>query len=196
MTEFLKILAVAAGLGMDAMSVCMAVGVRWNGPGQRFRLAWHMGLFQFLMPVAGWLAGWKLAELLRSVGCYVAAALVFAVGAKMLYEAIRSHPGSVAQQAEHEVEKALHARPKDPTRGWSLVALSVATSLDALVVGFSLGLRGERIWAASAVIGVVAALMALAGVAIGKRAGAKFGRPAELAGAVLLMCLGVSFLWL
>ena len=50
-----QILVVALGLGMDAMSVCMGVGVRWHGPGQKLRLAWHMGLFQFLMPILGWL---------------------------------------------------------------------------------------------------------------------------------------------
>jgi len=182
------ILALAVGLGMDAMSVCMAVGVRWHGPRQKLRLAWHMGLFQFLMPILGWLAGRQLAGLLQSVGTYVAAALVFAVGAKMLYEAIRSRPGAVA-------EKELHLEPKDPTRGWSLVALSVATSIDALVAGFSLALKGGQIWRASIVIGLVAALMALAGVILGQKIGKALGRPAELVGAVVLMALAAWFLW-
>jgi len=178
------------------MSVCISLGVRWHGARQRFRLAWHMGLFQFLMPVAGWFAGQQLAELLRSVGSYLAAALVFAIGAKMLYEALRSRPGALEQHAEEIVEHAVRAKRRDPTRGWSLVALSVATSLDALVAGFSLGLRGEGIWRASIVIGVVAGLMALAGVIIGKRLGKAFGRTAEIAGGLVLMALGVSFLWL
>jgi putative Mn2+ efflux pump MntP len=77
------------------------------------------------------------------------------------------------------------------------VVLSVATSLDALVVGFSLRLKdmGAQIWLTSAVIGVVAAAMSLAGVIIGKHAGKRLGRWAEVGGAVLLMGLGVSFLW-
>jgi len=194
--SFAKILLLAVGLGMDALSACMAVGVRWHGRRQKFRLAWHMGLFQFLMPLVGWATGKELAGLLRTVGSCAAAALVFAVGAKMFLEALRSRPGTVAVETEHLIEKQLHVRAKDPTRGWSLVALSVATSIDALVVGLSLGLRGERIWAASLLIGVVAAAMALGGVVIGKRLGRRFGRPAELAGAVLLMGLGISFLWL
>lgn len=189
-------LVVAAGLGMDAMSVCMGVGVRWHGPRQKFRLAWHMGMFQFLMPILGWLAGKQLAGLVQSVGRYLAAALVFAVGVKMLYEALRSRPGVVAEDAEQFVEKELRIRPGDPTRGWSLVALSVATSIDALVVGVSLGLKGASIWQESIIIGIVAGLMALTGVAIGKRAGKALGRHAEAAGAVVLMGLGVSFLWM
>ena len=192
----LKIVALAVGLGMDAMSVCAAIGVRWHGTRQRFRLAWHMGLFQFLMPILGWLAGRQLAELLRSVGSYLAAALLFAIGAKMLYEALRGHPGIIEEQAEEMVQRAVHIKRRDPTRGWSLILLSVATSLDALMVGFSLGLKGERIWQASIVIGIVAALMALIGVTLGKRAGRAFGKPAEIVGAIILMALGVSFLCL
>ena len=171
------------------MSVSAAVGVRWHGPRQKFRLAWHMGLFQFLMPVLGWLGGAQLAALLEKVGSYVAAALVFAVACKMLHEAVRSHPGAAPEAVAEAVA------PRDPTRGWSLMVLSVATSLDALVVGFSLGVKGASsiIWPSLA-IGVIAAAMSLAGVMIGKSLGARFGKPAEIAGAVVLMLLAVSFL--
>ena len=191
----LRIIAIAIGLGMDAMSVCMSVGVRWNGPRQRFRLAWHMGLFQLLMPIIGWSVGSQLAYLLHRVGSYVAAALVFAIGLKMLYEALRGRPGAAEERTEQLTENLLHVKSRDPTRGWSLILLSVATSLDALVVGVSLGLRGERIWQISIVIGVVAGLMAMIGVAIGKRIGKAFGTHAEIFGALVLMGLGVSFLY-
>jgi putative Mn2+ efflux pump MntP len=197
--EPLEVLAIAVALGLDAMSVSAAIGVRWHGPRQKFRLAWHMGLFQFLMPVLGWLAGARLASLLEEVGSYVAAALVFAVAGKMLYEAVKSHPGA-AQEAVATATTLAAAtttatsRP-DPTRGWSLMALTVATSLDALVVGFSLGLKGTSsiIWP-SLVIGVIAAAMSLAGVMVGKSLGDRFGKPAEIAGAIVLMLLAVSFL--
>jgi putative Mn2+ efflux pump MntP len=193
--ELLHTLAIAVGLGMDAMSVCAAVGVRWHGRRQKFRLAWHMGLFQFLMPILGWLTGSRLAGVLEAVGTYVAAALVFAVGAKMLYEALRAHPGAAAEGAQHAVEPAGRAGGADPTRGWSLMVLSVATSLDALVVGFSLGLRGTAsIWWTSVAIGLTAGAMALAGVVVGQRVGRAIGRPAEIVGAVVLMLLAVSFL--
>lgn len=189
----LEIIAIAAGLGLDAMSVSAAVGVRWHGPRQKFRLAWHMGLFQFLMPVTGYLAGAQIASFAQQFGSYIAAGLVFAVAAKMLYEAIRSHPGS-AEEAVADAAQSAKTR-QDPTRGWSLVALSVATSLDALVVGFSLGLKGEDsiVWP-SLVIGVAAAAMSLTGVVVGKRLGTRFGKPAEIAGAVVLILLAVSFL--
>lgn len=190
--ESLNVIAISVGLGMDAMSVCMGVGVKWHGPRQRFRMAWHMGLFQFLMPIAGWFAGQGLAQILQSAGKYLAAALVVAVGAKMLWEALKSHPGALAEGVE---EKTVH-HPADPTRGWSLMVLSVATSIDALVVGFSLALKGEDIFATSIVIGIVAASMALLGIIIGKRIGEKLGRHAEVVGAAILIGLGLSFVFI
>ena len=187
----LETLGLAVGLGADAMSVCVAVGVRWHGRRQKFRLAWHMGLFQSIMPILGWLAGQRIATLLAGVGGYLAAALVGAVGCKMLYEALKSRPASLAERVG-----AAAAPRRDPTRGWSLVALSLATSIDALVVGFSLGLRGRGIWQASVIIGLVAALMALVGVNLGRRLGAAIGARAEIAGAVILLGLAAAFIFI
>ncbi len=185
---------------MDAMSVCASIGVKWHGARQKFRLSFHMGLFQFFMPILGWLAGQELARYIAGVGKYIAAVLVIGIGAKMLYEAIKSHPGGAAEGAEHAIEHQLHMHPKDPTRGWSLVVLSVATSIDALVAGFALGVdvrgaaaEGAGIWIASVIIGVVAAAMSLFGVIVGRRLGQAFGRRAEFAGAIVLILLGASF---
>lgn len=178
-------LALAVGLGMDAMSVSASVGVRWHGGHQKFRLAWHMGLFQFLMPVIGWSVGSRFAYMLRDFATWIAAILVFAIGAHMLYEAVRA----VSDEAEHSPDD----KRRDPTKGWSLIALSVATSIDALVAGVSLGLQQHDIWLVSVIIGIVAAIMALIGVVLGKRIGTVIGKPAEIIGSVVLMLLAVSF---
>jgi putative Mn2+ efflux pump MntP len=114
----------------------------------------------------------------------------------MLYEALKARPGAAAEGAGRLAAHEGTGPARDPTRGWSLMALSVATSLDALVVGVSLGLkRATEIWWASAVIGVVAGLMALTGVVVGQHVGRRFGKAAEVVGAVVLMGLGVSFLF-
>ncbi len=193
-----NVIAIAVALGMDAMSVCLAIGVRWHGPGQKFRLAFHMGLFQFFMPVVGWYLGQAVASLVSGVGKYIASAMVFAVGVKMLYEVVKKRPGALAEAAEHAAEKELHIHVADPTRGLSLVLLSLATSIDALVVGFSVALasQGDNIWQVSIVIGIVAAIMSLMGVVLGRRIGQALGKWAEAFGAVVLMLLGVCFLWM
>ena len=188
------LLIIAIALGLDAMSVCMAVGVRWHGWRQKVRLAAAMGGFQFIMPLLGWQLGSRLAGPICSWGTYLAAACVALVGAKMLIESWRSHPGATAEAIEHEVERDLHLKTTDPTRGWSLVLLAVATSIDALVVGFSLGLKETSIWETSITIGLAAAAMALVGVVLGRRIGVALGRPAEFLGGMVLIGLGVSFL--
>lgn len=185
------------GLGMDAMSVAAAIGVKWNGPHQKFRLSWHMGLAQFLMPCIGFAIGHPLANLLSSYGKWAAAVLVGGLGVKMLLEATRSHPGGVVEKAEHAKQKIMH---QDPTKGFSLIALSVATSLDALVVGFSLSLRSSsqftftHVLYDATIIGLIACLMALLGVIVGQRLGTAFGKWAEIVGALVLILLAVSFL--
>jgi putative Mn2+ efflux pump MntP len=182
---------------MDAMSVSAAIGVKWHGPRQRFRLAWHMGLFQFAMPLAGYFLGSRLAGGIQAFGSVIAGLLVAGLGAKMLYESLKTHPADVTEKTEHAVERLVHTHPKDPTRGWSLIVLSVADSIDALVAGFSLGISRQQdggigIFLCSLIIGIVTAVMSLIGVIIGQRAGQAFGRWAELAGAVVLIGVGIS----
>ncbi len=191
--HILSVAGLAVGLGADAMSVSAAVGVRWHGRRRTFRLALHMGLFQFFMPILGWLAGRRLAGPLQAIGTYVAAAMIFALGLKMLIEAIRAGP-ALADEAEEAIERRITHHRRDPTRGCSLLMLAFATSIDALVAGFSLGLRGEQIYTASVIIGAVAAGMSVLGVTIGKQAGKAFGRAAEITGALILMGLGIAFL--
>ena len=80
----------------------------------------------------------------------------------------------------------------DPSRGWTLVALSVATSIDALAVGFSLAMLRVPVWQPAVVIGVTAAALSLAGIWLGKRAGSGLGRRAGVAGGILLILIGVK----
>lgn len=79
----------------------------------------------------------------------------------------------------------------DPTRGWSLVGLSVATSIDALAVGLTFGLVGMAIWTPALVIGITASLMTLVGTGLGRRVGIHLGEWAERAGGIVLMVIGI-----
>ena len=191
----LDIILLSIGLGADVLSVCAAIGVRWHGPRQIVRLATHMGLFQFGMPLIGYLVGQQLAGTLASFGRYLAAALVAAIGVKMFIEAWKNHAGEFDEAIDTAVEHALHMHPEDPTHGRSIIILSIATSLDALVAGFSLGIHDANIWSASVVIGIAAALMAIIGVLLGRFIGKALGRPAEFIGAGVLVALAIKFLF-
>lgn len=81
-----------------------------------------------------------------------------------------------------------------PTRGWTLVTLSVATSIDALAVGLSLAFLGESIWRPSAVIGLVAAALTAVGLKFGSRFGSRWGKWAEILGGCVLLLIGARIL--
>jgi putative Mn2+ efflux pump MntP len=182
------VIGIAFGLAMDAFAVAIAAGMTIRPITGRhvFRLAFHFGLFQFMMPVLGWLAGQTLHQWISAFDHWIAFGLLAFIGGKMIWESFHSE--------EHRENRG------DPTRGWLLLTLSVATSIDALAVGLSLAFLKVSIWTPSVVIGIVAAGMTALGIAFGSRVGARFGSWAERAGGLVLVGIGirilVSHLWL
>lgn len=134
------------------------------------------------MPVAGWLLGYHLAHLAMRWGPWVAFALLFVIGARMAYESAVHHEDPTACA--------------DPTRGLSLVNLSVATSLDALGVGVGLGMLGKELFLPALVIGLTAGAMTWGAMRLGDRLSAKFGRRMGILGGVVLMVIAVKLLLL
>lgn len=179
---WIEILGIAVGLAMDAFAVAVAAGlaVRPLTGHHVFRMAFHFGLFQFLMPVIGWLAGRTVAAAIRDYDHWVAFGLLAFVGGKMLWEAFRG---------EEETKR------DDPTRGWTLVILSIATSLDALAVGLSMAFLQISIWVPSVVIGLVAGAFTTVGILSGSRIGTKLGRWPQVAGGLVLVGIGLRILF-
>ncbi len=175
-------MGIAVGLAMDALAVAIATGiVLGNVSGrQTFRLSFHFGLFQFLMPVVGWLAGLSVERYLSGYDHWLAFGLLGFIGGKMIYEALRGGEGERAAV--------------DPTRGVSLVLLSVATSVDALAVGLSLGVMRIRIWYPAVVIGLVAGCLTAAGMHLGAPLGNRLGRKMEVFGGLVLIGIGFKIL--
>lgn len=178
-----NILGIAVGLAMDAFAVSIAAGLSIPRltRGHVFRMAWHFGLFQSMMPIVGWLAGKAMARYIVAYDHWVAFSLLALIGGKMLYEAAA---GGVA-------------RPKmqsDPTRGVTLLVLSVATSVDALAVGLSLAFLKVSIWLPAVVIGLVAGVLTMVGICFGNRLGERYEHWAQAAGGTVLLAIGVHIL--
>lgn len=175
------ILAIAFGLAMDAFAVSVAAGITVERLTGRhvFRLAWHFGLFQFLMPVLGWLAGRTVADSISAFSHWVAFALLAYVGGKMLWEAF----GQSQERSR-----------SDPTRGLLMVTLSVATSLDALAVGLSMAVMSITIWVPALVIGLVAGGLTTVGIIFGSRIGGRWGKRAEILGGLVLLGIATRIL--
>jgi len=180
---WISLFAIAVALAMDAFAVAIVSGLTLNPLTGRhvFRLSFHFGLFQALMPVLGWAAGSAVHRYIASFDHWVAFGLLAFIGGKMLHEAFGHEEGE--------------ERPRtDPTRGLRLVLLAVATSIDAFAVGLSLAILGSTIVVPAIVIGLVAAAFTAVGMLLGRRIGALWGKRVEIAGGFILIGIGVKTL--
>jgi len=176
------LLGIAVGLSMDAAAVTLAASIRLRPVTWKpiLRMAAAFGFFQFLMPVLGWLAGSRLVQYIQNYDHWVAFGLLVMVGGHMLWESF-----------EKEREDAT---AQDPSRGLTLLLLSVATSLDALAVGLSFSVLHVSIWMPAVVIGLVTFLLSVVAGRLGGRLGLVFGKSMDRLGGLILIAIGVKIL--
>ncbi len=180
---FFTSIMLGAGLAMDAFSVSLANGL--NEPAMKQRrmcgVAGIFSLFQFAMPMIGWICVSTVARLFgvfEKFIPWIALILLGFIGGKMLYEGIKNK--------EDEEEKAAVGLK-------GLLVQGVATSIDALSVGFTIS---EYNWLeavlACLVIGIVTFLICYAGLGIGKKAGTKLAGKAGILGGAILIFIGLE----
>jgi manganese efflux pump family protein len=174
----LSLLAIAVALAMDAFAVAVVTGLTRSPlkTVQVLRMTSSFGLFQALMPVLGWAAGTAIRDEISATDHWVAFVLLAFVGGKMMWTGLR---GDEATRVA-----------SDPTAGWSLLLLSVATSVDALAVGLSLAMLKTGIVFPAVVIGITAAVLTAIGMLLGRHIGAVWGRRVEVLGGVVLVLIG------
>lgn len=171
-----EILIIAIGLAMDAFAVSLGVAASRGNMSFRptFRLSFHFGLFQFMMPVIGWGVGYKIVDYL-TINNWIAFGLLVFVGTRMILSGFREEP----------VEKK-----RDLTKGISLIILSIATSIDALAIGFSLAMLKLDIWYPSVIIGIITSILSLIAIYMGKKLNTGFGNKMEIIGGIILLAIG------
>jgi manganese efflux pump family protein len=179
--SLITIFLLAVALGVDAFSVAIGIGAvnRKTSWAPVLRLSAAFGVFQFAMPLMGWIAGSTVAEMIRNFDHWIAFALLAFVGGKMIREGF---------EKEETEGKA------DQTRGLPLLLLSIATSIDALAVGFSFSLLGTAILFPAVIIGLVCFCMTAVGMIFGEGLARIFGRKVEVAGGLVLIAIGVKIL--
>ena len=175
------VVALAFGLAMDAFAVSIASSIMLGRVNARqvFRFAWHFGFFQSAMLLSGWVGGRLVADLIRSWDHWVAFTLLVFIGCRAIVTSFG---------------KDDDRRAYDPTKGWSLVLLSVATSIDALAAGVSLAAIGSGVVFAGLVVGLTAAALSAVGMLGGSRLGRAFGRHLERVGGSVLILIGLKVL--
>jgi putative Mn2+ efflux pump MntP len=178
------VLGIAFALAMDAFAVSLGISTALGETTktQRLRLAFYFGFFQFLMPILGWSVGQSVQKYIQAFDHWVAFGLLLFIGGKMIYESF-------------EFRKKGKKYDSDPTKGFSLLLLSVATSLDALAVGLSFALLGVGIVYPAAVIGLVAFILTLLGMKMGALLGHLIKKRGELLGGIILILIGVVILF-
>lgn len=181
--DSLSLIAVAVALALDAFAVALAAGAVLRPLSFRpcFRLAFHFGLFQALMPVVGWLAGLSVQSFVATWSHWIAFALLLYIGGRMIHEALLIEEGQ--------------ERNNDPSRGMTMVGLAVATSIDALAVGLTLAMLDVVIWIPALVIGLVACGFTVLGLCLGTRAGKLWGSRVEVVGGLILILIGCKILF-
>ncbi len=171
------------GLAMDAFSVSLANGLH-EPDMKRSRavgIALTFGLFQTAMPMLGWVCVHAIAEAFTAFQKYIpwiALLLLCWIGGSMLREGIQNQAGEP---------------PAATLSFWSLMVQGIATSIDALSVGFTIAAYSwQMALTESLIIGAVTFLICLIGLALGRRIGTKLSGKASILGGIILIAIGLE----
>lgn len=176
------LILIAIGLSMDCFAVSIACGmilkktISWPS----FRIAFYFGLFQAIMPLIGWLVGSRFQRYIEDYDHWVAFSILVLLGGRMIYENFR--------------KKDSDKKMLDPYRRPIILSLAIATSIDALAVGFSFAFLKIDIWVSILVIGITSFLFSFLGIFFGHKYFNRFKIPAELLGGLVLIGIGIKIL--
>jgi putative Mn2+ efflux pump MntP len=185
---------------MDAFAISVSSGIAIPGlkPFYALRASFSFGLFQFLMPVAGWFLGSSFASSIDAFDHWVVFALLTFIGGKMALESWRKERKASGQPADSPHDGAAGPAGTPMTTDIrdlrTLFTISVATSIDALAVGVSFSLLGQGIWVNALIIGAVTFCCCFLGFEFGRRLGRLFEKWAGLAGGLMLIGVGTKLL--
>lgn len=174
-----ELFLIAVGLSMDAfaVSICKGLSVKKLEVKHALLVGLYFGGFQALMPLIGWLLGYRFEHLISSVDHWIAFFLLLVIG------------GNMIKESRGEAEKL-----SDDFAFRAMLLLAVATSIDALAVGISFAFLSVDILPAASLIGATTFLLSAAGCYIGRAFGAKYKSRAELAGGMILILIGTKIL--
>jgi len=177
---FIDIFLIAVALSMDAFAVaiCKGLSVKKVQAKHVLTVGVYFGGFQALMPLIGFLLGFKFESFITSIDHWIAFVLLAIIGGNMIKEAM--------SKEEDEVNDSFSFR--------TMLPLAVATSIDALAVGISFAFLGVDIIEAAILIGITTFILSGIGVFVGNIFGSKYKSKAELAGGIVLILIGLKIL--
>lgn len=176
----LSILLISISLSMDSFAVAIANGVTQCkvSISKTFQIALSFAVFQALLPFLGWLAGQSVENLIKDIDHWVAFILLLIIGVKMIYEGIRHSEAAEVKELKLNI----------------IIVQSIATSIDAFVIGISLAFLKEAILIPIITIGVTTFLFSFLGVQLGKMIGNKIGKSVGVFGGIVLIGIGTKII--
>ncbi len=184
--NLLMVFLTAVSLAMDAFAVSITDGIVVTDFKKRYavKIGLYFGIFQFIMPLIGYALGSSFREYIEAFDHWIAFGLLVLIGGNMIRESFSEDTEESALKTSAEV---LNAKV--------LTVQAIATSIDALAVGISFSLLPDiDMWLSCTVIGAVAFLFSFFGSLMGKKIGGLFKEKAELAGGIVLCCIGIKIL--
>ena len=178
--SFVDIFLIAVALSMDAfaVSICKGLSVQKVQAKHMLTAGAYFGAFQALMPLIGFLLGFKLEHFIQSIDHWIAFVLLAIIGGNMIKEALGK------DEEEHDASFSFKA----------MLPLAVATSIDALAVGISFAFLAVDIVKAALLIGATTFVLSAVGVWVGNAFGSRYKSKAELAGGIVLILIGLKIL--
>lgn len=186
---FVNSVLLGVGLAMDAFSVSIANALSESSM-RKSRMCFIAGVyafFQFAMPMIGWICVHTIVEYFSKFEVlipWIALVLLLWIGGKMIWEAVHGEEDEAAVEGELSAVRLTFA---------TLMIQGVATSIDALSVGFTIADYGLLMaLVASLIIAGVTFAICMTGLLIGKKAGDKLGAKATLFGGLILVGIGIE----
>jgi len=178
--EYIIIFLVALGLCFDTFAVSISSGIAKQNIifTDALKIALTLAFFQGVMPLAGWSLGEQVKSIISNIDHWVAFTILFVLGLKMILESFKN-------------EKKKEINPLNPLY---LIGIAIATSLDALAVGFSFSIISIPIIISAIIIGAVTFFASMLGILFGKKTGKNFGNKVEIIGGIILIAIGIKIL--
>lgn len=189
----LEILMLGVALATDAFSVTISNTFAFDD--HRFsrlmRMPLFFGLFQFGMPLAGYFVGGIAAELIEKYAGIVSLVILGFIGSNMLYSGYKALKEDASEEAQQGAQQGAQQSATTLSYG-KLVFQAVATAIDAFAVGVSFRAHSVDILVASALFGIITAILCTIALFIGKKLGSLLGDRAEMVGGVVLILIGLK----
>ena len=189
----LEILMLGMALATDAFSVTISNTFAFDD--HRFsrlmRMPLFFGLFQFGMPLAGYFVGGIAAELIEKYAGIVSLVILGFIGSNMLYSGYKALKEDASEEDEEEAQQEAQQGATTLSYG-KLLFQAVATAIDAFAVGVSFRAHSVDILVASALFGIITAILCTIALFIGKKLGSLLGDRAEMVGGIVLILIGLK----